>query len=50
MKTPENDEDKDRLLIMRLADDISAGKVDADVDQIVKDGKFTRALWTKPLS
>jgi hypothetical protein len=43
MNTPENDEEKDRLLIMRLADDISARKVDADVDQIVKDGKFTRA-------
>jgi len=39
--TPENDEEKDRVL--RLADDIVAGKIDADVVQIVKDGKFTSA-------
>ena len=39
--TPENDEEKDRVL--RLADDIFAGKIDADVDQIVNGGKFTRA-------
>jgi hypothetical protein len=37
----ENDEEKDRVL--RLAADIWAGKVDADVAQIVKDGNFTRA-------
>jgi hypothetical protein len=41
MNTPEHDEEKVRVL--RLADDISAGKIDADVAQIVKDGKFTRA-------
>jgi len=41
MNTPENDEEKDRVL--RLADDILAGKIDADVAQIVKDGNFIRA-------
>ena len=41
MNTPESDEEKDRVL--RLADDIRAGRVDADVAQIVKNGKFTRA-------
>jgi hypothetical protein len=41
MNTPENDEEKDRVL--RLADDILFGKIDADVAQIVKDGKFTSA-------
>jgi len=41
MNTPENNEEKDRVL--RLADDIRAGRVDADVAQIVKNGKFTRA-------
>jgi hypothetical protein len=43
MNTPKNDEENDRLLIFRLANDIAAGEVDADVAQIVKDGKFTRA-------
>ena len=38
--TPENDGEKDRVL--RLADDIFAGKIEADVAQILKHGKFTR--------
>jgi hypothetical protein len=47
MNTAENDKEKSRVL--RLADDLLAGRVDADVAQIVKGGKYTSAQASEAL-